>query len=119
MWFVSDIIPSNCTCIKINHGFAEFVQFDAIVKSLRNVLDEKVNAHLPYYSTLKKFWNGFFQTFQAGLLFFSGGNTQECTLTIKFNFLYSHKCTVKSLFSAVLNLVQSSFYRRSSKRGWK
>ena len=33
--------------------------------------DEKVNAHLPYYSTLKKFWNGFFQTFQAGLLFFS------------------------------------------------
>ena len=38
------------------------------------ILDEKVNAHLPYYSTLKKFWNGFFQTFQAGLLFFSGGN---------------------------------------------
>ena len=37
-------------------------------------LDEKVNAHLPYYSTLKKFWNGFFQTFQAGLLFFSGGS---------------------------------------------
>ena len=35
------------------------------------ILDEKVNAHLPYYSTLKKFWNGFFQTFQAGLLFFS------------------------------------------------
>ena len=31
------------------------------------ILDEKVNAHLPYYSTLKKFWNGFFQTFQAGL----------------------------------------------------
>ena len=26
--------------------------------------------------------------------------------------------TVKSLFSAVLNLAQSSFYRRSSKRGW-
>ena len=25
------------------------------------ILDEKVNAHLPYYSTLKKFWNGFFQ----------------------------------------------------------
>ena len=40
------------------------------------ILDEKVNAHLPYYSTLKKFWNGFFQTFQAGLLFFSGGNTK-------------------------------------------
>ena len=36
-------------------------------------LDEKVNAHLPYYSTLRKFCNGFFQTFQAGLLFFSDG----------------------------------------------
>ena len=32
------------------------------------ILDENVNAHLPYYSTLKKSWNGFFQTFQAGLL---------------------------------------------------
>ena len=41
------------------------------------ILDEKVNAHLPYYSTLKKFWNGFFQTFQAGLLFFSGGKKKE------------------------------------------
>ena len=40
------------------------------------ILDEKVNAHLPYNSTLKKFWNGFFQTFQAGLLFFSGGNKE-------------------------------------------
>ena len=38
------------------------------------ILDEKVNAHLPHYSTLKKFWNGFFQTFQAGLLCFSGGS---------------------------------------------
>ena len=37
------------------------------------ILDEKVNVHLPYNSTLKKFWNGFFQTFQAELLFFSGG----------------------------------------------
>ena len=42
-------------------------------KSLKKILDEKVNAHLPYYSTLKKFWNGhgFFQTFKAGLLFSS------------------------------------------------
>ena len=41
------------------------------------ILDEKVYAHLPYYSTLKKFWNGFFQAFQAGLLFFSGDRTLE------------------------------------------
>ena len=26
------------------------------------ILDEKVNAHLPYYSTLKKFWNGLEET---------------------------------------------------------
>ena len=50
---------------------------DASESSSFFVLDEKVNAHLPYYSTLKKFWNGFFQTFQAGLLFFSGGSTTE------------------------------------------
>ena len=41
------------------------------------ILDEKVNAHLSHYSTLKKFWNGFFQTFQARLLFFSGGTEEE------------------------------------------
>ena len=44
-------------------------------RETRLTTDEKVNAHLPYYSTLKKFWNGFFQTFQAGLLFCSGGKT--------------------------------------------
>ena len=39
------------------------------------ILDEKVNAHLPYYiQHTEKFWNIFFQTFQAGsMLFFSGG----------------------------------------------
>ena len=44
-----------------------------MTNQIMDILDEKVNAHLPHYSTLKKFWNGFFQTFQAGLLFFSGG----------------------------------------------
>ena len=31
------------------------------------IIDEKVNALLPYYSTLKKFWNVFLQTFQANI----------------------------------------------------
>ena len=52
--------------------------------------------HLPYYSTLKKFWNGFFQTFQAGLLFFSGGQ-------VNMN-IDSHTKTVSL---GVVNLIQS------------
>ena len=43
----------------------------SITNNVLEFLDENVNAHLPYYSTLKKFWNGFFQMFQAGLVFFS------------------------------------------------
>ena len=56
------------------------------------ILDEKVNAHLPYCSTLKKFWNGFFQTFQAGLLFFSGQSVRWRSLTL----LSPHRESVKS-----------------------
>ena len=47
------------------------------------ILDDKINAHLPYYSTLKKFWNGFFQRFQAGLLFFSGATAEEEQSSLK------------------------------------
>ena len=70
----------------IPQSFREFITLTSMRKTnkflffhFRNsslYIDEKVNAHLPYYSTLRKFCNGFFQTFQAGLLFFSDGNTK-------------------------------------------
>ena len=46
------------------------------------ILDEKVNAHLPYYSTLKS--SGLFssKTFQAGLLFFSGETEKSYTTKV-------------------------------------
>ena len=43
------------------------------------ILGEKVNAHLPYYSTLKSSEN-FFQTFQAGILFFTTEEEHSCSL---------------------------------------
>ena len=46
---------------------------------------------------------------------------QVCPFSFFFIFLFLFlffTITVKSLFSAILNLAQSPFYRRSSKRGW-
>ena len=50
----------------------------ATMEKLSNVR-EKVNAHFAFVQHTEKFWKMFFQTFQAGMLFFSG---RECSSSV-------------------------------------